>query len=61
MEFHKDIYTDLCFSIYILVIFSLLSKKLILKLRGDNTPYVTAKNLDDVIKSLEEDSIKLFQ
>ena len=27
----------------------------------DKTPYVTAENLDEVIKSLEEDSIKLFQ
>ena len=27
----------------------------------DNTPYVTAKNLDEIIKSLEKDSIKLFQ
>ena len=27
----------------------------------DNSPYVTPENLDDVIKSLEEDSIKLFQ
>ena len=27
----------------------------------DNTLYVTAENLDKVIKSLEEDSIKLFQ
>ena len=27
----------------------------------DNTPYVTAENLDDVIKSLEKDSIQLFQ
>ena len=27
----------------------------------DNTPYVTAENLDEVIKSLEKDSIKLFQ
>ena len=26
-----------------------------------NTPYVTAKNLGGVIKSLEKDSIKLFQ
>ena len=27
----------------------------------DNTPYVSAENLADVIKSLEEDSIKLLQ
>ena len=27
----------------------------------DKTPYVTAENLDDVIKTLEGDSIKLFQ
>ena len=27
----------------------------------DNTPYVTAENLYEVIKSLEEDFIKLFQ
>ena len=27
----------------------------------DNTPYVTAENLDEVNKSLEEDYIKLFQ
>ena len=27
----------------------------------DNTPYVTAENIDEVIKSLEKDSIKLFQ
>ena len=27
----------------------------------DNTPCVTAENLDEVIKSLEKDSIKLFQ
>ena len=26
----------------------------------DKTPYVTAENLNEVIKSLEEDSIKLF-
>ena len=27
----------------------------------DNMQYVTAKNLDDAIKSLEEDSIELLQ
>ena len=27
----------------------------------DNTPYVTAENCDEVIKSLEKDSSKLFQ
>ena len=27
----------------------------------NNTPHVTAENLDEVIKSLEKDSIKLFQ
>ena len=27
----------------------------------DNMRYVTAENLDEVIKSLEKDSIKLFQ
>ena len=27
----------------------------------DNMPYVTAENLGSIIKSLEEDSIKLFQ
>ena len=27
----------------------------------DNTPYVTAENLDEVIKSLQKESIKLFQ
>ena len=27
----------------------------------ENTPYVTAENLDEVIKSLEKDFIKLFQ
>ena len=27
----------------------------------DNTPYVTAENLGEVIKPLEKDSIKLFQ
>ena len=27
----------------------------------DNMPYVTSENLDSIIKSLEEDSIKLFQ
>ena len=28
---------------------------------NENTPYITTKNLDEVIKSLEKDSIKLFQ
>ena len=53
LEFHRDLYSDLCFSIYKETSFA--------SYVDDNTPCVTAENLDEVIKSLEKDSIKLFQ
>ena len=62
LEFYKDLYSDLCFSIYFFCDFFLIMKETsFASYADDNTPYVTAENLDEVIKSLEKDSIKLFQ
>ena len=57
-EFHNDLYSDLFFSFYLFVTFSLLCKKLILQaLWMAITQYFAAESLDSVIKSLKEDLI----
>ena len=42
-------------------LFLIMKKTSSARYADDNTPYITAENLDEVIKSLEKDSIKLFQ
>ena len=42
-------------------LFLIMKKTSSARYADDNTPYITVENLDEVIKSLEKDSIKLFQ
>ena len=51
----------LLFNIFLYDLFLIMKETRLASYTDDNMPYVTAKNLDEVIKSLEEDSIKLFQ
>ena len=67
-QFHKDLYSDLCFAFQgsilgplLCHVFLNMKETSFASYADDNTPYVTAENLDEVIKSSEKDSIKLFQ
>ena len=51
----------LLFNIFLCDLFLIMKETSFASYADDNTPYVTAENLDEVIKSLEKDSIKLFQ
>ena len=51
----------LLFNIFLCDFFLIMKETSFARYADDNTAYVTAKNLDEVIKSLEENSIKLFQ
>ena len=51
----------LLFNIFLCDFFLIMKESSFASYTDDNSPYVTPENLDDVIKSLEEDSIKLFQ
>ena len=51
----------LLFNIFLCDFFLIMKETSFASYTDDNSPYVTPENLDDVIKSLEEDSIKLFQ
>ena len=51
----------LLFNIFLCDLFLIMKETSFASYADDNTPCVTAENLDEVIKSLEEDSIKLFQ
>ena len=49
------------FNIFLCNLFLIMKETSFASYADDNTLYVTAENLDEVIKSLEEDSIKFFQ
>ena len=51
----------LLFNIFLCDLFLIMKETSFASFADDNTSYVTAENLYKVIKSLEEDSIKLFQ
>ena len=51
----------LLFNMFLCDFFLIMKETSFASYADDNSPYVTPENLDDVIKSLEEDSIKLFQ
>ena len=51
----------LLFNIFLCDLFLIMKETSFASYADDNTPYVTAENLDEVIKSSEKDSIKLFQ
>ena len=51
----------LLFNIFLCDFFLIMKETSFARYADDNAAYVTAKNLDEVIKSLEENSIKLFQ
>ena len=56
-----SILRPLLFNIFLCDLFLIMKETSFASYADDNTPYVTAENLDEVIKSLEKDSIKLFQ
>ena len=51
----------LLFNVFLCDLFLIIKETSFSSYAGDNTPYATAENLDEVIKSVEKDSIKLFQ
>ena len=51
----------LLFNIFLCDLFLIMKETSFASYADDNKPYVTAENLDEVIKSFEKDSIKLFQ
>ena len=56
-----SILRPLLFNTFLCDLFLIMKETSFTSYADDNTPYVTAKNLYEVIKSLEEDFIKLFQ
>ena len=50
---------SLLFNMFLCDLF-LIVKESFASYADDNTPYITAENLDEIIKSLEKDSIMLF-
>ena len=61
LEFQYISIYFLLFNIFLCDLFLIIKETSFASYAGDNTFYVTAENLDEVIKSLEKDSIKLFQ
>ena len=51
----------LLFNIYLCDLFLFKTDSIIANYADDNTPYITAKDIESVIKTLETDSISLFQ
>ena len=62
MEFHRTQYWEgpLLFNIFLADLFFIINDIDIANYADDNTPYVIADNIDDLIKSLEEASTALF-
>ena len=56
-----SIHGPLLFNIFLRDLFSIMKETSLASYADDNTPYVTVGNLDEVIKSLQKYSIKLFQ
>ena len=56
-----SILRPLLFNTFLCDLFLIMKETSFTSYADDNTPYVTAENLYEVIKSLEEDFIKLFQ
>ena len=56
-----SIHGPLLFNIFLRDLFSIMKETGFASYADDNTPYVTVGNLDEVIKSLQKYSIKLFQ
>ena len=56
-----SILRPLLFNTFLCDLFLIMKETSFTSYADDNTPYVTVENLYEVIKSLEEDFIKLFQ
>ena len=56
-----SIHGPLLFDTFLCDFFEIMSKTDFASYAGDNTPYVSGDNIDDVIKSLNDDSINLFK
>ena len=56
-----SIHGPLLFNIFLCDLFLIMKETSFASYADENTPYVTAENHEEVIKSLEKDSIKLFQ
>ena len=52
---------SLLFNVILCSLFLIMKETSFTNYAADNTPYVTVENTKEVIKSLEEDSMKLFQ
>ena len=58
---HGSTLGHLLFNIFLCDLFLIMKETSFASYADDITPNITAKNFDEVIKSLEKDSIKLFQ
>ena len=57
----SSIVIPLLFNIFLADLFFVISNVNIASYADDNTPYISADNIDDIIKSLEKTSTALFQ
>ena len=57
---HGSILRPLLFKTFLANLFFITSNVEIASYTVDNTPYIAADNIDDLIKSLEDESIALF-
>ena len=57
----SSIVRPLLFNIFLADLFFIISNVNIASYADDNTPYISADNIDDIIKSLETTSTALFQ
>ena len=58
---HGSILRPLLFKTFLANLFFIISNIEIASYTDDNTPYIAADNIDDLIKSLEDESTALFQ
>ena len=56
-----SIFGPLLFNIFLCDLFRIMGETDFASYADDNTPYVLGDSIDDVIKSLEDDSINLFK
>ena len=57
---HGSILRPLLFKTFLANLFFIISNIEIASYTDDNTPYIAADNIDDLIKSLEDESTALF-
>ena len=61
LTYHKDLLSVLYYLIFFCDLFWIMCETGFASYADDNTPYPLGDSIDDVIKSLEDDSVNLFK